>query len=410
MDEIKKIAPEVYEILQKELKRQQETLNLIPSENFVSKAVLEATGSVFTNKYVEGYPGKRYYPGCQFADELESLCINLAKKVFNLGESWQVHVQPLSGSPANLAIYSGLLNPGDKILSMELTHGGHLSHGYKVHISSKFWSTIHYGVNEEGYINYEKIREIALKEKPKLIISGATAYPRIIDFQKFYQIAKEVGAYHLADISHIAGLIAAKLHPSPFKWADVVMTTTHKTLRGPRSAVIFVRQELYEKIRKAVFPGLQGGSHQHIICAKAVAFIEALKPEFIEYQNQIIKNAKTLAEELKKYGFKLLTDGTDNHLILVNLRELIDASLAETLLEKANILANRNSIPGDTSPFKPTGLRLGTPAVTTRKMKEKEMVIIAKWIYEILIERKNPEDIKQQVIKLCKQFPIYEHI
>jgi len=408
MENIKNIAPEVYELIQKEIKRQEETLNLIPSENYVSPAVLEATASVFTNKYVEGYPGKRYYPGCQFADQLEILCSQKAKEVFNLDKNWKVHPQPLSGSPANLAIYFGLLEPGEKILSMELTHGGHLSHGYKVHISSKFWSAIHYRVNKNGFIDYDEIEEIAQREKPKIIISGATAYPRIIDFKRFGEIAKRVGAYHLADVSHIAGLIAAGIHPSPFEYADVVMTTTHKTLRGPRSAIIFVRKEIYDKIRRAVFPGIQGGSHQHIICAKTVAFFEALKPEFKEYQKQIVKNAKVLADELIKYGFNLLSGGTDNHLILINLRGVIDASLAEGLLEKANILANRNSVPGDESPFKPTGLRLGTPAVTSRGMKENEMKLIAQWIYRILIKKEDSEEIKYKVIDLCKKFPIYK--
>jgi len=408
MENIKKIAPEVYELIQKEIKRQEETLNLIPSENYASPAVLEAASSVFTNKYVEGYPGKRYYPGCQFADQLEILCSRKAKEVFGLDENWKVHPQPLSGSPANLAIYFGLLEPGEKILSMELTHGGHLSHGYKVHISSKFWHSIHYRVNKSGFIDYDEIEQIAQKEKPKIIISGATAYPRIIDFKKFGEIAKRVGAYHLADISHIAGLIAAGIHPSPFEYADVVMTTTHKTLRGPRSAIIFARKEIYDKIRRAVFPGIQGGSHQHIICAKTVAFFEALKPEFKEYQKQIVKNAKLLAEELINYGFNLLSGGTDNHLILINLRDVIDASLAESLLEKANILANRNSVPGDESPFKPTGLRLGTPAVTSRGMKENEMKLIAQWIYRILIKKEDPEEIKHKVIDLCKKFPVYK--
>ena len=408
MENIKNIAPEVYELIQKEIKRQEETLNLIPSENYASPAVLKAAASVFTNKYVEGYPGKRYYPGCQFADQLEILCSQKAKEVFGLDENWKVHPQPLSGSPANLAIYFGLLEPREKILSMELTHGGHLSHGYKVHISSKFWHSIHYRVNKNGFIDYDEIEQIAQKEKPKIIISGATAYPRIIDFKKFGEIAKRVGAYHLADISHIAGLIAAGIHPSPFEYADVVMTTTHKTLRGPRSAIIFARKEIYDKIRRAVFPGIQGGSHQHIICAKTVAFFEALKPEFKEYQKQIVKNAKLLAEELIKYGFNLLSGGTDNHLILINLRDIIDASLAESLLEKANILANRNSVPGDESPFKPTGLRLGTPAVTSRRMKENEMKLIAQWIYRILIKKEDPEEIKHKVIDLCKKFPVYK--
>jgi glycine hydroxymethyltransferase len=406
MDKIRKTAPDVYEIIQKEIKRQEETLDLIPSENYASKAVLEAASTVFTNKYAEGYPGQRYYPGCKVVDEMEILCQKKAKEVFNLGDNWDVNVQPLSGGPANFTVYFGLLQPGDKILSMQLSHGGHLSHGHKVNISSKIYQIVNYGVDDNGYLDYQKIREIALQKKPKLIISGATAYPRIIDFKQFGNIAKEVGAYHLADISHIAGLISAGLHPSPFEHSDVVMTTTHKTLRGPRSAVIFSKKELSSQINKAVFPGIQGGGHHHIVCAKAVAFAEALKPEFKEYQDQIIKNAKTLAEELKKKGFKLSTDGTDNHLMLINLRNVIDASEAENLLEQANILANRNTIPGDESPFKPTGIRLGTPAATTRGMKEKEMQTIADWFYRLLISKENPEEIKKEVIKFCKKFPI----
>ncbi|MFA5349440.1 MAG: serine hydroxymethyltransferase [Candidatus Paceibacterota bacterium] len=406
MDKIQKIAPEVYEILQKEEKRQQEVLDLIPSENYASKSVLEAASNVFTNKYAEGYPGQRYYPGCQYIDELETLCQKKAKQVFNLKDDWEVNVQPLSGGPANFTVYFGLLQLQDKILSMQLSHGGHLSHGHKVNISSKIYQIIHYGVDDNGYIDYDNLREIALREKPKLIISGATAYPRIIDFKKFGEIAKEVGAFHLADISHIAGLISAGLHPSPFDYSDVVMTTTHKTLRGPRSAVIFFKRELANQINKAVFPGIQGGGHHHIVCAKAVSFYEALKPEFKEYQNQIIKNAKALAEELKKKGFKLLTDGTDNHLMLINLRDVIDASTAENLLEQANILANRNTIPGDDSPFKPTGIRLGTPAVATRGMREKEMEIIADWFFRLLISKENPKIIKTEVIRFCKKFPI----
>lgn len=407
MENIREISPEVYDIIQKEIRRQEETLNLIPSENYASKAVLDATASVFTNKYVEGYPNQRYYPGCEYADKLETLCCQKAKEIFNLGNSWKAHVQPLSGSPANLAIYFGLLNPGEKILSMELTHGGHLSHGYKVHISSKLYPTIHYGIDNNELINFKEIERIALEENPKLIISGATAYPRIINFQKFGEIAKRINAYHLADISHISGLISADLHPSPFPYADVVMTTTHKILRGPRSAVIFAKAEIYEKIRKAVFPGIQGGSHQHIICAKTVSFFEALKPEYKEYQKQIIKNSKFLAGKLMNYGFKLLTNGTDNHLILMNLRNLMDATEAENLLEQANILANRNTVPGDKSPFKPTGLRLGTPAATTRGMKEKEMQQTADWFNRILIKKENPEKIKEEVILLCQKFRIY---
>lgn len=409
MESIRKTAPQVFEIIKNEIKRQNEMIDLIPSENYASLAVLEAAGSVFTNKYVEGYPGKRYYPGCQLADEIELLCARKAKELFGLDENWEVHCQPLSGAQANIAIYFGLLNPGEKILSMALTHGGHLSHGHKVHISSHFWTIVNYGVNEKGYIDYDALKEIAKREKPRLILSGATAYPNIIDFEKFNEIAKSVGAYHLADISHIAGLISAKLHPSPFSCADVVMTTTHKTLRGPRSAIIFAKKEIYEKIRKAVFPGIQGGSHQHIICAKTVAFFEALKTEFKEYQKQILKNAQTLAQELKNLGFKLLCNGTQNHLMLIDLKNVIDASEAEKILEKSNILANRNALPDDVSAFRPTGLRIGTPAVTSRNMKEKEMKIIANLIYRVIIKKELPEKIKSESVALCRQFPIYKN-
>lgn len=409
MENIRKTAPQVFEIIKKEIERQNEMIDLIPSENYASLAVLEAAGSVFTNKYVEGYPGKRYYPGCQFADEIELLCAKKAKEVFGLDENWEVHSQPLSGAQANVAIYFGLLNPGEKILSMALTHGGHLSHGHKVHISSHFWKIFNYGVNEKGHIDYDALQEIAQREKPRLILSGATAYPNIIDFEKFNKIAKSVDAYHLADISHIAGLISAGLHPSPFPCADVVMTTTHKTLRGPRSAIIFAKKEIYEKIRKAVFPGIQGGSHQHIICAKTIAFFEALQPEFREYQKQILKNAQILAQELKNLGFKLLCDGTQNHLMLIDLKNVIGASEAEQILEKSNILANRNTLPDDVSAFRPTGLRIGTPAITSRNMKEKEMKIIANLIYRTIIKKELPEKLKMESVALCRQFPIYKN-
>ncbi len=406
MENIRKTAPQVLEIIERETERQNEMIDLIPSENYVSLAVLEAAGSVFTNKYVEGYPGKRYYPGCQLADEIELLCAKKAREVFGLDENWEVNCQPLSGAQANVSVYFGLLNPGEKILSMTLTHGGHLSHGHKVHISSRFWKVANYGVNEKGHIDYDVLEKIAQKEKPRLIVSGATAYPKIIDFQRFGEIAKSVGAYHLADISHIAGLIAAGLHPSPFSCADVVMTTTHKTLRGPRSAMIFAKKEIYEKIRKAVFPGIQGGSHQHIICAKTVSFFEALKPEFKEYQKQILKNAQVLAQELKDLGFKIFCNGTENHLILIDLKRTMDATWAEKTLEKSNILANRNALPDDVSPFRPTGLRLGTPAATTRNMKEKEMRTIANLIYRAIGKKEAVETIKTEAINLCKKFPI----
>jgi len=406
MKKLKEISQKLYNLVNNEKKRQQETIDLIPSENYASRAVLNAAGSVLTNKYSEGYSGKRYYPGNFFIDKIENYCKAKAKEIFNLGKDWEVNVQPYSGAPANLEVYFALLKPGDKILSLQLSHGGHLSHGHKVNISSHFYKVVHYGLNDEGYIDYNALEAIAMRERPKIIISGATAYPRKINFKEFGRIAKKVNAYHLADISHIAGLISAKLHQSPFPYSDIVMTTTHKTLRGPRSAVIYSKKEIASKIDKAVFPGIQGGPHEHIILAKAVAFEEALKPEFKNYQKQIIKNAKILAAQLIKKGFKLISGGTDNHLILMDLRNMIDASEAEKLLEKANILANRNTIPDDISPFRPSGLRLGTPAVTTRGMKEKEMKIIADWIYQILKKEKRPEKIKLQVIKLCNKFPL----
>jgi glycine hydroxymethyltransferase len=406
MENLKQISKKLYNLVKEEQKKQQETIDLIPSENYVSKAVLGATGSILTNKYSEGYPGKRYYPGNFFIDEVENYCKAKAKEIFNLSKNWEVNVQPYSGSPANLEIYFALLKPGDKILSLQLSHGGHLSHGHKVNISSHFYKVVHYGLNNKGYIDYNALEAIAIKEKPKIIVSGATAYPRKINFKEFGRIAKKVNAYHLADISHIAGLISANLHQSPFPYSDIVMTTTHKTLRGPRSAVIYSKKEIAPKIDKAVFPGIQGGPHEHIILAKAVAFEEALRPEFKNYQKQVVKNAKILADKLIKHGFKLISGGTDNHLILINLRDIIDASEAEKLLEKANILANRNTIPNDESPFRPSGLRLGTPAITSRGMEEKEMKKIADWIYQILKKEEKPEEIKLRVIELCKNFPL----
>jgi len=409
MKNLKKISPKLHKIVEKEEKRQQEMINLIASENYASRAVLEAAGTVLTNKYSEGYPGKRYYPGNEFIDQIETVCQENAKKVFELGNDWQVNVQPFSGGPANFEIYCALLESGDTILSLKLSHGGHLSHGHKVNVSSKFFNIVHYGLNSEGLIDYDEIERLATENKPKIIVSGATAYSREIDFKRIGEIAKKVNAYHLADISHIAGLISAGLHVSPFEHADIVMTTTHKTLGGPRSAVIYSKEEIAPKINKAIFPGIQGGPHEHIILAKAVAFKEALKPEFKERQELTVSNAKTLADELISHGFKLVSGGTDNHLILMDLRGVIDASEAEQLLEDANILANRNTIPDDESPFKPSGLRLGTPALSTRGMGEKEMKQIALWIKQILTKKEGPEKIKPQVIELCKKFPIYEN-
>jgi glycine hydroxymethyltransferase len=409
MKELKETSPKLYKLIKEEEKRQEETIDLIPSENYASKAVMQATGSVLTNKYSEGYPGRRYYPGNIFVDEVEKICQENAKKIFNLGDDWQVNVQPFSGGPANFEIYCALLEPGETILSLKLSHGGHLSHGHKVNVSSKFFNIVNYGLNDSGFIDYDELERLAIESKPKIIVSGATAYSRKIDFKRIGEIAKKVGAHHLADISHIAGLVSAELHESPFGHSDIVMTTTHKTLGGPRSAVIYSRSEIAFKIDKAIFPGLKGGPHEHVILAKAVAFEEALSKKFIKRQKQTIINAKALASKLIGHGLNLVSGGTDNHLILIDLRGIVDASEAEKLLEEANILANRNTIPDDESPFKPSGLRIGTPAMTTRGMTEKEMEQIAFWISQILKKEEVPENIKNQVIKLCKDFPIYEN-
>lgn len=403
-----KIDPKLFSLISKEEKRQKETLNLIPSENFVDQAMLEVVGSVLMNKYSEGYPGKRYYPGNIFYDKIETLAKERAKKVFQLGKNWHVNVQPYSGTPANMAVYLGLLNFGDKIMGMKLSSGGHLSHGSPVSFSGKAYKAIHYGVDSKtGLIDYDEIEKMVKKQKPKIIICGATAYPRIIDFKKFGQISKKVNAFLLADISHIAGLVAAGLHPSPFPFADVVMTTLHKTLRGPRGAVIFCKKELTDKIDKAVFPGIQGGPHNNAIAGAALCFNLALKKDFVNYQKQVLKNAKVLASSLKQFSFNILTGGTDNHLMLIDLRNLgLGGFEAEKLLEKSGIIANRNTIPSDISAFNPSGLRLGTPALTSRGMKEKEMKKIANWIYQILILKKSPLSVKKEVEKLAKGFSL----
>jgi glycine hydroxymethyltransferase len=378
---------ELWDLVKKEEKRQLHDIDLIASENYASDEVRTLLGSVLVNKYSEGYPGKRYYPGNKYYDEIELLCQKNALKAFKLSpKKWHANVQPYSGSPANFAVYGGLLSPGDTILGMKLAAGGHLTHGHKVSFSGKFFNAIQYGVDEKtGLIDYEEIERLAKEHKPKMIVSGISAYPRKINFKRIGEIAKSVDAYHMADISHIAGLVAAGLHQSPFPYSDVVTTTTHKTLAGPRGAVIFCREELAEKIDKGVFPGLQGGPHNNVTAAKCQMFYEALQPSFKKYEEQIIKNAKALAEELKELGFNLVTGGTDNHLMLLNLKNFnIDGLTAEKLLEKNGVIANRNSIPGDSSPFKPSGIRIGTPAVTRRGMKEKEMKVIAKRIYDIL--------------------------
>jgi glycine/serine hydroxymethyltransferase len=477
----------LWQIIEKEIKRQEETLDLIPSENFVDLETLFIVGSPLMNKYAEGYPGKRYYPGNKFIDEIENLAKERALKAFKLNPNeWSVNVQPYSGSPANLAVYLGLIEPGETIMGLNLFHGGHLTHGHKVSYTGKLFKSVQYGVNtrtnadstrtnadkinlpgfspdtipgykpdvsenspglrpdkiprfkpdvsgkhpgnssgrhpgknieslrkyafslrESTFIDFEHLEKLALEHKPKIIISGTTAYPRILDFKKFYEISKKVGSYHIADISHIAGLVIAGLHPSPFPYADAVTMTTHKTLRGPRGAVIFMKKELEEKINKSIFPGLQGGPHMHTIAGIAYTFCQALKKDFKIYQKQIVKNSKKLAEELIKRGFELYTGGTDNHLMIIDLKALnLDGKTAEALLERANIIANRNSLPSDTSPFNPSGIRLGTPAITSRGMKEKEMIKIAEFFERILIKKEKPEKVRKEVIDLIKKFAL----
>jgi glycine hydroxymethyltransferase len=400
---LKDADPEIFDLIRKEEQRQFEKIRLIPSENYVSRAVLEATGSVLTNKYSEGYPGKRYYEGQQFIDQVESIAIERAKALFGAEHA---NVQPYSGSPANLAVYFALLKPYDTVMGMALPHGGHLTHGWNVSITGQFFKSVQYGVNPEtGLIDYDQVREIARREKPKLIIAGATAYPRVIDFKAFRDIADEVGAYFLADIAHIAGLVAGGAHPSPVPYAHVITTTTHKTLRGPRGAMILCKQDLAKAIDRAVFPGLQGGPHNHTTAGIAVALLEASKVEFKEYAQQIVKNAKVLATELSSYGFKLVSGGTDNHLILMDVtpRGLTGKVFARAL-DRAGIVCNYNTVPGDQrKPFDPSGIRLGTPAVTSRGMKEEDMKRIARWINTVAENIEN-EDVLNRVYNEVKEF------
>jgi glycine hydroxymethyltransferase len=403
---LKEEDPEIYRLIKKEEKRQEDHLELIASENYVSPAVREATGSVLTNKYAEGYPGKRYYGGCEVIDEVENLAIERLKQLFHCEHA---NVQGHSGSNVNFAVYLALLKPGDTFMGQNLSDGGHLTHGAKVNFSGKIFKSVCYGVDENGFLDYDKILELALQAKPKLIMTGASAYPRQIDFKKFKEIADKVGAYLVADISHIAGLVATGLHPSPFPYADVVTTTTHKTLRGPRGGVIMCKEEFAKKIDKAIFPTLQGGPLEHIICAKAVAFGEALKPEFKVYQEQILKNAKALSGRLMQDGIKLVSNGTDNHLMLIDLsNENLTGKDLELLLDKANISTNKNTIPNEKRLASVTsGLRIGTPAVTTRGMKEKEMKIIADIIADIIKNGEKVVDLSREKVKaLCAQFPL----
>ena len=396
---------EIEKLIKLEEKRQRESLDLIASENLASHDVLEPLGTSLSNKYSEGYPGRRYYPGNIYYDKIERLAQERALRLFKLNsKKWSVNVQPYSGSPANLAVYVALAEPGDTIMGMKLAAGGHLTHGHKVSATGIFYKSVQYGVDAKtGLVDFDEVLRLAKKAKPKVIVSGFTAYPRKFNFKKFGEIAKKVGAYHLSDISHIAGLVAGGAHPPPFPYADVVMTTTHKSLRGPRGAMLFSRKEIASKIDKAVFPGLQGGPHNNVTAAMAVAFAEALKPEFKTYAHQITKNAKALAAELKILGFELVSGGTDTHLILTDMRAFdMDGSTAEERLEKVNIIANRNSVPGDPSPFKPSGIRLGTPSLTTRGMKEGEMRQVANLMYDAIHDKKGT---KTKVLALCKKFP-----
>jgi glycine hydroxymethyltransferase len=408
--ELARTDPEVYRAIQGELERQRFSLELIASENFCSRAVLEAQGSVLTNKYAEGYPRKRYYGGCQWVDVVEELARERLKKLFGAEHA---NVQPHSGTQANMAVYFAVLQPGDTILSMSLAHGGHLSHGHPASVSGKLYKIISYGVSlETEQIDYDEVRSLALEHRPKLIVCGASAYPRIIDFAIFREIADEVGSFLLADIAHIAGLIAGGVHPSPIPWADFVTTTTHKTLRGPRGGAILCRKEFAELIDKAVFPGSQGGPLMHVIAAKAVAFGEAMRPEFAEYQRRIVENAQALARALAAEGFRIVSGGTDIHLLLVDLRpQGLTGVEAERLLEEVGVTVNKNAIPFD--PQKPTvtsGIRLGTPAVTTRGMGPTEMAEIAKIIAHVLKERSDAARAaaRAQVRQLCERFPLYE--
>ncbi len=407
---LKKTDPEIYEAIKKEINRQRYSIELIASENFTSISVMEAQGSVLTNKYAEGYPGRRYYGGCEFVDIAEDLARERAKKLFNAEHA---NVQPHSGAQANMASYFAILKPGDKVLGMSLPHGGHLTHGSPVNFSGQLYEFISYGVDPETEtIDYEEVRRLAHEHKPKLILAGASAYPRIIDFKKFAEIAKEVDAYFMVDMAHIAGLVAAGIHPNPVEYADIVTTTTHKTLRGPRGGMILCREEHARAIDKAVFPGTQGGPLMHVIAAKAVALKEASTEEFRQYQRQIVANAKAMAEKLKEFGLRIVSGGTDNHLFLCDLRPAgITGKEAQELLESVGITVNKNAIPFDEQPPTVTsGIRVGTPAVTTRGMKEPEMELIATYIYEALKNRDNfskLEEIKNKVRELCEAFPLY---
>lgn len=408
-EEVKKIDPEVYASMMRELDRQEHNIELIASENFVSPAVMQAMGSHLTNKYAEGYPGKRYYGGCQFVDEVEELARDRAKKLFGAEHA---NVQPHSGAQANTAVYFGMLEPGDTILGMNLSHGGHLTHGSPVNLSGKYFNIVPYGVSEKDEkIDYEELADLATKNKPKMIVAGASAYPRMIDFAKFREIADSVGAYLMVDMAHIAGLVAAGLHPNPVPYAHFTTTTTHKTLRGPRGGMILCAEEYAKAIDKAIFPGTQGGPLMHVIAAKAVSFQEALQPEFKEYQQQIVKNAAALAKSLMDNGLRLVSGGTDNHLMLVDVgKKEKTGKEIEALLDTVHITVNKNTIPFETlSPFVTSGIRIGTPSVTTRGMKEKEMETIGALIADMVNQGETAsEAVSKSVAELCEAHPLYK--
>ncbi len=408
LTEVERTDPDIFRLIKEEEKYEVESVRLIPSENYTSRAVMEATGSVLANKYSEGYPGRRYYEGQRYIDAIETLVQDRAKALFGVEHA---NVQPYSGSPANLAVYFALLQPGDKIMGLALPHGGHLTHGWNVSATGKFWNAVQYQVDEKTHlIDYDAVRDLAKRERPRIIVAGATAYPRQYDFAAFAEIAKEADAYFLADISHIAGLIVAGAHPDPAPYADAVMTTTHKTLRGPRGAMILCKEEHAEAIDKAVFPGLQGGPHENTIAGIGVALKEAATPEFRAYGHQIIANAKAMAAELRERGFDLITGGTDNHLILMDLTgKKVTGKKYAKALDRANIVGNYNTIPFDPrKPFSPSGLRIGTPSVTTRGMKEEEMRQIARWMDEVIDHVKDGEALDRigaEVADFCRAFP-----
>jgi glycine hydroxymethyltransferase len=405
--------PDVYDAIQRELERQQEGLELIPSENIVSPAVLQANASIFTNKYSEGYPGKRYYGGNEIVDDIETLAIERAKQLFNADH---VNVQPYSGSPANQAVYMTLMEPGDTFLGLKLSHGGHLTHGHKINFSGQLYNAVHYTVDKQTErIDMDHVRDLAEKHEPTLIEAGYTAYPRKVNWEAFRKICDDVGAKLFVDMSHIGGLVAGNAHPSPIPHADVVTTTTHKTLRGPRGAIILCKEQYADAIDKTVFPGLQGGPHEHTIAAKAVAFKEALNPSFTDYAQQIVTNAQALATTLRDEGFRLVSDGTDTHLILVDLTDDdVNGAEAEAALEQAGIYVNKNTIPFDPNPpFNPSGIRLGTPVLTTRGMKTEEMQTVGKLIATAINNHDNDDvlnDVNDKVLQLCSAYPIYENL